>query len=190
VSRDAERRAALGAPSPHFTAQVERIRRAAALGPILDLACGHGRHAVPAADLGLPVVALDRDREALATLTQVVPTRGGRLLPVAADLEGRGAPPLRPGGFGAVLVFRYLHRPLFPAIEALLAPGGLLLYETFTLDQRALGWGPGRDAFLLGPGELARAFPGLEILDYTEGPTAEARPAHTARLLARRPASR
>jgi hypothetical protein len=86
-----------------------------------------------------------------------------------------------------VLVFRYLHRPLMPWIAGLLAPGGLLVSETFTRAQRRLGWGPARDAFLLEPGELPTLFPSLEALVYEEGPTDEPRPAETARLLARRP---
>ena len=69
-----------------------------------------------------------------------------------------------------------------------LAPGGLLLYETFTIRQRDLGQQPTNPAFLLQEGELQRAFGGLETLpvgeDLTEGP----RPDAMARLVARRSA--
>ena len=52
---------------------------------------------------------------------------------------------------GAILVFRFLHRPLAQDIERVLAPGGLLLYETFTTQQRELERGPRNAAFLLEP---------------------------------------
>jgi hypothetical protein len=52
-----------------------------------------------------------------------------------------------------VLVTNYLWRPLFPALLAAVAPGGLLIYETFAQAHAALGR-PGRAEFLLRPGEL------------------------------------
>lgn len=183
-------RQALGAASPFFRANESALVAAARLGPVVDLACGRGRHAVAAADLGLPVVAVDRNPEALTALAGIAPRPGGRIEIVRADLEAVEAPPLRAGRFGAVLVFRYLHRPLMPWIEALLAPGGMLLYETFTRAQRALGWGPSRDAFLLEPGELPTLFARLEVESYDEGPNGEPRPAETGRLRARRPRDR
>jgi hypothetical protein len=60
-------------------------------------------------------------------------------------------------------------RALAPALEALLAPGGLLVYETFTERQRELGHGPGNPAFLLTVGELPALFPGLQPLASIEG---------------------
>ena len=82
-----------------------------------------------------------------------------------------------------VVVFRFLHRPLFPAIERALAPGGWLVYETYRIGQERYGR-PRSRKFLLEPGELAAAFPGLAVVRYEEpepagGPVA-------ARLLARR----
>ena len=75
------------------------------------------------------------------------------------------------------------------AIQDALAPGGLLLYETFTREQPAHGWGPSRPAFLLEAGELPRLFPGLEIVQHDEAPVTVPRPEASARLVARRPAS-
>jgi SAM-dependent methyltransferase len=176
-----------GAPSPLFRSNTEAVVESARLGPVLDLACGRGRHAIAAAELGLPVVAIDRNPEHLATLARFEPVGGGAIETVCADLETPAEPPLRAGRFGSVLVFHYLHRPLMPWIEALLAPGGLLLYETFTRAQRELAWGPSREEFLLAPGELPTLFPNLNIEQYSEGRTNETRPSETGRLRARRP---
>ena len=173
-------------PSAFFLQQSERLVRTAEIGPVLDLACGSGRHSLAAAARGLDVLAVDRNAEALADLAAQAPETGG-IRVQQVDLEGESPPRLLEAGFGAVLVFRYLHRPLSAWIESLLRPGGLLLYETFTTDQRGLGWGPGRDAFLLEPDELPKLFPGLEVDFFEEGLTVEARPAHTARLVASKP---
>lgn len=177
---------AAGLPSPFFVACEAELRASATLGPVLDLASGRGRHALASSALGLKVLAVDRNEDHLAELDAAIGS-AARLETRVLDLEGEAPPDLGISRFGAVLVFRYLHRPLAPWIEALLAPGGLLIYETFTTAQRERGWGPSRDAFLLAPGELPTLFPALEVLRFEEGPTNELKPADTARLLARRP---
>ena len=177
--------AELDPPSAWFTAHDAALRATAAIGPVLDVACGRGRHALAAARLGLDVLAIDRNEAAIAELARAE-AAPGRLDPRCLDLETEPPPTLPARAFGAVLVFRYLHRPLAPWISERLAPGGLLLYETFTTRQRSLGWGPSRDAFLLEPGELPTLFPDLEIDAYEEGPTPDPRPAQTARLVAHR----
>ena len=72
------------------------------------------------------------------------------------------------------------------SINDFIAPGGLLVYETFTRDQRALGWGPRRDAFLLEAGELPTLFPRLEVMTHEERTSPGTRPEAVARLAARK----
>ena len=74
-----------------------------------------------------------------------------------------------------------------PWIAELLVPGGVLLYETFTLHQRSLGWGPKRADFLLDEQELPGLFPTLPVEFYAEGLSNDEPPAYTARLVASRP---
>lgn len=175
------------APSPFVLAQEAALRGAARHGPVLDLACGRGRHARLLAGWGLRVVALDRDREALAGLAAAARAEGLALSPLRADAEAACGLPLRPTSFGAVLVTRFLHRPLAPILAVLLRPGGLLVYETFTIHQRDLGHGPKNPAFLLEPGELPRLFPELEIAFSLEGLREGPFPEWVASLAARRP---
>lgn len=177
----------VGPPSAFLLAHLDLVEGTQAIGPLLDLACGRGRHARILVERGMHVVALDRNDSALSELQEAVRGLRGSLEIIEADLEGATAPPLSAGTFGAVLVFRYLSRSLAPWIVERLAPGGLLLYETFTRAQKTLGWGPRSDAFTLAPGELRALFPSLELLVYEEGLTDEPRPAHTARLVARKP---
>ena len=156
---------------------------AARLGPVLDLACGYGRHSLAAARLGLPVLAMDRNQEALRALQRIAPPL---VQCVRTDLEGRAVIPVAPASCGAILVFRFLFRPLVRSICEALAPGGLLLYETFTIRQRDLGKKPTNTAFLLQEGELPEMFGALRILSYWEGLTEGPRPEAMARLVARR----
>lgn len=173
--------------SAFFREEESALVRAGTAGPVLDLACGRGRHSLAAAALGLDVVAVDRNEEQLAELARSSRALSGRIETCCLDLETRTIPALPRAPFAAILVFRYLHRPLAPAIASWLAPGGLLLYETFLVTQRSLAWGPSRDDFLLQPGELPRLFAGLAIERFEEGLTREENPAWTARLRARRP---
>ena len=129
-------------------------------GAVLDLACGRGRHLRWFAGRGHPVVGVDRDPEALAGLQGV-----GEVL--QADLEN-GPWPLAGRQFAAVVVTNYLWRPLFPRILETVAPGGVLLHETFALGNETVGK-PSRPDFLLAPGELLRAYPGLRVVAYQDG---------------------
>ena len=136
-------------------------------GRALDVACGRGRNAVWLAQRGFDTTAVDRDPAAVdAVATRA---RAGEL-PLTAlvmDLEAAGVW-LGVELYDAVVVAHYLHRPLFPALLAALRPGGVLVYETFTVAQAARGR-PTNPAFLLEPGELARLVSPLEILAAREG---------------------
>jgi tellurite methyltransferase len=178
-------------PSAFFCEHASRLSTTASIGPTLDLACGRGRHTIAAADLGLSVLGIDRDperlRERLESRSGEEIRSTGSIEIMRADLEAPLLPDLEPASFGAVLVFRYLHRPLFAWIESLVAPGGILLYETFTRDQMELGWGPKREEYLLGPRELPSLLFELVVEVYEEGASNDASPARTGRLLASRP---
>ena len=181
MARDAE-----AEPSALFAA--ERARLAAAAGPVLDLACGRGRHALAIARTGRFVIALDRDRARLAELARAARASALRVQPLLADVEAHDTLPLASASCGAVLVFRYLHRPLAAEIVRVLRPGGLLLYETFTRKQREIAEHPRNPAFLLEPGELPRLFAGLETVRAEEALVEAPAPEAVARLVARKPA--
>ncbi len=104
---------------------------------------------------------------------------------VELDLEDGG--PWRLGqGYDGIVVTNYLHRPLLPLLAASLAPGGVLIYETFMRGQERLGK-PGNPDFLLEPGELRRAYAGtLEAIAFEEGVFDEKRPAALQRIAARK----
>ena len=176
-------------PSPFVVAQRERLCATADLGPTLDLACGRGRHALFAARAGLRVLALDRDASLLRKLAAQARAEALAIHALRADAESALGLPFPSACFGAIVVTRFLYRPLARTLEALLAPGGLLVYETFTERQRELGHGPSNPAFLLRTGELPQLFAGLQPLGSIEGLVESGgRRDWLAGLIARRPA--
>jgi tellurite methyltransferase len=176
-----------GHPSAHLCAHLERIRAALHLGPVVDVACGRGRHTLALAEHAIPVLGIDRNA---AHLTELMRSARARSLPVAllrADLEIGDELPLLPERCGAVLVFRYLHRPLLPGLVRALRPGGLLLYETFTMHQKEFGYGPVNPDFLLAAGELTEQFRALRVIESWEGVDTGSPPAAVARIAAIKP---
>jgi SAM-dependent methyltransferase len=130
-------------------------------GRVLDLACGSGRHVRWLAARGWRVTGIDRDATALGSLRDQ-----GEM--IVADLEDGRPWPLANRTFDAVVVTNYLWRPLLGSILAALAPGGVLIYETFGIAQATIGR-PSRPEFLLQPGELLALTQGLRTVAYEDG---------------------
>ncbi len=145
-----------GAPSAAITRWAPLVPTG---GEVLDVAAGAGRHTLLFLARGHAVTAVDRDLSALRAI------RDDRLTLVQADLEG--APwPLPGRTFAGVVVSNYLWRPLLPNLVASVAPGGVLLYETFGVGNERFGK-PRNPDFLLRPGELLDAVRGeLEVREY------------------------
>ena len=147
----------MGEPSPWV------VRWSALIAPgasVLDLAAGSGRHTMWLAARGCRVTAVDRDAEALRSLSD-------RAEVVVADLES-GPWPFADRRFDAVVVTNYLWRPLFAPLVAALADGGVLVYETFAAGQETVGR-PTRPDFLLGRGELLGVLRSLRIVAFEDG---------------------
>ncbi len=131
-------------------------------GQVLDLACGVGRHMQWLTAQGHQVLGVDRSSEALKLAGAFDQT-------LQADLEN-GPWPLTRRSFDAVVVTHYLWRPLWPHILDSLAPGGVLIYETFAHGHETVGR-PSRPDFLLAPGELLEVARqgGLRVVGYEDG---------------------
>ncbi len=148
---------------------------------MLDLAAGSGRHSRFLGAENYPVLAVARDAEALSTL-QGVPG----VTTLCCDLESTDWP-LAGRQFSGVLVCNYLWRPRLDAVWALLAPGGVVIYETFMAGNAVYG-SPRNPDFLLQPGELRESAEraGLEVLAAFEGYAPLPRPAMRQAIIARR----
>ena len=146
-------------------------------GAVLDVACGQGRHLRWFASRGHPVTGVDRSPDAIAAVATVGEA-------VLADIEN-GPWPFAGREFAAVVVTNYLWRPLLPTLLASVAPGGVLIYETFAAGNETVGK-PSRPDFLLQPGELLRACDGLRVIGYEDG-FIDAPPRFVQRIAAQRP---
>lgn len=132
-------------------------------GRVLDIAAGSGRNARWLAAQGFEVEAVDRDESALQSMQGITNIRTR-----IADLEN-GDWPYREQKFDAVIVCRYLHRPLLPLLPDCLEPDGVLVYETFMQGHEAYGR-PHNPDFLLEPDELLLALtPALTPVDFEQG---------------------
>jgi len=145
-------------------------------GLVLDLATGGGRHTRLLLERGYIVDAVDRDIAALG------PLAGPRCRIEAMDLETGGPWPLD-RDYDGILVTNYLHRPLLPAIADALAPGGVVIYETFALGNERFGR-PRNPDFPLLPGELLTAFAALTVVAFEQGEVISPRPAVLQRIVA------
>ena len=132
-------------------------------GSVLDVACGRGRHTRWFHQRGLRVVAVDRSAEAIAAIGLT----SERCETHVADIEG-GPWPFAGRQFDAVVVTNYLWRPLIPTLLASLAPGGVLIYETFAAGHETVGK-PSRPDFLLKPGELLQVCQALRTVAFEDG---------------------
>ena len=148
-------------PSPWVERWTHLIRPS---GDVLDLAAGGGRHGRLFLARGHRVVFVDRTIEPLADLTH---TEGAEM--IEADLEDGSPWPLGERTFDAVIVVNYLHRALFAQILSALAPGGVLIYETFARGNEDYAR-PRNPDHLLKSGELLEMVSGkLQVVGFEHG---------------------
>ncbi len=134
-------------------------------GTVLDVACGMGRHTRWFSERNHPVSSVDRSEDAInlvSSFSNPTPVEA-----VLADIEN-GPWPFDGRTFDAVVVTNYLWRPLLPTLVASLAPGGVLIYETFAAGNASVGK-PSRPDFLLRSGELLAVCASLRVIAYEDG---------------------
>lgn len=171
------RHAAVDAPSEFLVAHADRIA-----GRVLDVAAGAGRNALFLARRGAIVEALDISLTGLSLARRAAAAEGLRLLAAQVDLETFPLPRRR---YDAIINIRYLQRSLFATFRQALKPGGLILFDTFLVDQQSISEHRNA-AYLLQRGELRAAFADCEILVYEEGLyQTSCGPSFLARMLAR-----
>jgi SAM-dependent methyltransferase len=169
----------------HMVAPSEWVCRWADMIPegarVLDVAAGNGRHARFFAARACRVDAVDRQAEAMALLGTVPGINA-----LCADIES-GSWPYAGRTFDGIVVANYLHRPLFPILLGALAPGGVLIYETFSAGNEKYGR-PRSPDFLLQSGELLEVARGrLRVVAYEDVYTSNPREAMIQHLCAVNP---
>lgn len=172
-------------PAKIVEAFLPLIKHQAATGKVLDLACGSGRNGLFLLGHNIPVIFADNNASALENIAAASSFKKDIADLWLLDIEAGQTRALDGNKFDVIMVFNYLHRPVMSEIKDSLVEGGLILYETFTTAQAAIGR-PGNPDYLLEPGELKRWFKGWEMIHYFEGAD-DNPPRFYASLVARKP---
>ena len=135
-------------------------------GRVLDIAMGGGRNSVYLAKLGFEVEGVDNSVEAIEAARKWAIENKVSIQTETADLEKKYA--INQTSFDVIICFYYLQRSLIPQIQAGLKQGGVIVYETFIIDQLQFGH-PRNPDFLLGHNELLNMFRDFRCLRYREG---------------------
>ncbi|MFH1647211.1 MAG: methyltransferase domain-containing protein [Chloroflexota bacterium] len=136
------------------------------VGKALDVATGNGRNAIYLAGAGFTVTGIDISAEAVAAAREAAHRAGVTLTAKVADLEGGYR--IEKGAYDVIICFNYLQRSLVPSLKEGVRPGGMVVYETFIIDQAQFGR-PRNPDFLLRHNELLEIFRDFRCLRYREG---------------------
>jgi 2-polyprenyl-3-methyl-5-hydroxy-6-metoxy-1,4-benzoquinol methylase len=133
-------------------------------GTALDLACGLGGNAFFLAQQGLAVTALDISSVAIDGILARSKHEGMNINACQHNISQLS---LLKSSYNIIVVSRFLDRTLSDAIIGALKPGGLLFYQTYTLEKTGLT-GPTNPEFLLDRNEILRVFSPLAVIFYRE----------------------
>ena len=136
------------------------------VGRVLDVAMGSGRNAVYLAKMGFDVYGVDISPENIANALYLSRKTGVTIHPEVGDLENGYK--IAENTYDIIICFNYLQRSLFPQIKKGVKAGGMVVYETFTIDQPQFGK-PTNPNFLLKYNELLDMFREFRCLRYREG---------------------
>jgi len=151
--------------APFLRAIFESQRWDVPPGRALDIACGSGRHALFLAERGFQVTAVDISAVALAHGAERARKKSLSISWQQADLENCS---LEAAAYDLIVNIDYLQRSLLPVIKAALKVGGLVIFETYLIDQQAVGH-PRNPNYLLQHNELLESFRDFRVLYYREG---------------------
>jgi 2-polyprenyl-3-methyl-5-hydroxy-6-metoxy-1,4-benzoquinol methylase len=135
-------------------------------GRALDIAMGEGRNALFLARQGFEVEGLDRNEVAIQACLTTAKSRGLKLVARTVDLEHY---PLSRSHYQLITCFYYLQRNLIPQIREALKPGGMVVYETFLIDNHLQFDHPKHREYCFEHNELLNFFRDFRVLFYHEG---------------------
>jgi tellurite methyltransferase len=135
-------------------------------GRVLDIAMGKGRNAVYLATNGFKVEGVDISEIAVKNACKLAKEQGVTIRAQVSDLEKDYL--VSPDSYDVIICFNYLQRSLITQIKAGLKQGGMVVYETFIVDQIKFGK-PRNPDFLLKYNELLEMFRDFRCLRYREG---------------------
>ncbi|MGH7794513.1 MAG: class I SAM-dependent methyltransferase [Candidatus Binatia bacterium] len=171
------------APSSFLREIVESDVWKIAPGRALDVACGKGRNALYLASLEFEVTAIDISAVALEKGRKQAAERSLSIHWQQADLEQLQLPAAH---YDLIVNINYLQRSLIANIKMALKTGGHVIFETYLIDQQAIGH-PRNPDYLLAHNELLDHFRDFRVLGYREGKFCDAgEPSFRAGLFAQK----
>src|SRR5947209_20075851 len=155
-------------PDPFLVSAFEEFLFGTSGGLALDVAGGVGRHSIWLAQRGWRVKLLDISEVGIQQAEENAKHTGtaGSISSEIRDLNSMQD--IGREQYDLVIVFFFLQRELFPALIDAIKPRGILIYKTYTTEQKNFSGGPSHPMFLLEPNELLRAFSSLRVLHYHE----------------------
>jgi len=149
-------------PSRFLVENIELLPK----GRALDMAMGAGRNTIYLAKMGFEVEGIDISPEAVSAALESARSAAVTITARVADLEGDY--PIEKDAYDVIICFNYLQRSLIPQIKGGLRQGGMVVYETFIIDQAQFGK-PKNPDYLLKHNELLNMFSDFRCLRYREG---------------------
>ena len=136
-------------------------------GRALDIAMGNGRNTIYLAKKGFDAEGMDISEESIKIAFERAKSAGVKINARVADIEAEDYT-IEKNTYDVIICFNYLHRPLIPRIKEGLKKGGMVVYQTYTVDQLQFGK-PSNPDFLLRHNELLEMFRDFRCLRYFEG---------------------
>ena len=150
-------------PAPFLVENINLLHK----GKALDVAMGSGRNSVYLAKMGFEVEGIDVSADAVHDAQHLAKAKGVAITTYVVDLEGSYR--IKKNTYDVIICFHYLQRSLIPQMKEALKSGGMIVYETFIVDQAKLFGKPRNPDYLLKYNELLEMFRDFRCLRYREG---------------------
>lgn len=135
-------------------------------GLVLDVAMGKGRNAVYLAEHGFEVEGVDIDKAAVKICKEEAAKKKVKIKAHVVDLNNYR---ILPENYCVILCFNFLQRDLIPRMKEGLKNGGVILYETFLIDQHIRFGKPKHREYCFERNELLKFFQDFRVIYYKEG---------------------
>lgn len=135
-------------------------------GKVLDVAMGKGRNALSLVEHGFEVEGVDIDETAVRICKEEASKRELKIKAQVADLTDYH---ISPNTYDVILCFNFLQRDLIPQMKTGLKSGGIIIYETFLIDQHIKFGKPKHKEYCFKRSELLSFFQDFKIIYYKEG---------------------
>jgi len=148
-------------PASFLKENLSRLPR----GKALDLAMGVGQNAIFLAENGYKVIGIDSSQVAVEKAKKYAKEKGVSIRAIQADLTSYSLPE---NEYDVILNFYFLERSLIPQIKKALKKGGVVVFETYTLEHQKYDR-PFNPDYLLKENELLHSFLDFKVIFYQDG---------------------